>query len=127
MLLSFVADGATDTPALIFHQASAPAVQELRNAIEPLMAGIARQVPLHEVRAIAVDGGVRLSANAGTAVGARQSGPGTFIWEETKPGWFAIFEALEPLATAESGTTVRFKHLGTRGPVTVIMTTGDRW
>ena len=33
MLLSFVADGAPDTPALIFRQASAPAVQELRNAI----------------------------------------------------------------------------------------------
>lgn len=127
MHVALVQDGAKDAQTIVFRRATPEAVRELQNAIEPLMAGISRQVPIHDLPGISTDDGVQVIAAAGGAVGGRQAGPKILVWEESKPSWFAVFEALEPFTEPAATTEVRSTPLGTKGPLSVVLSTGDSW
>lgn len=127
MRLSFMPNGARGTPALLFSQATPAAAAELRNAVEPLMAGISRRMPLHEIPAISVAPGLTFAAAPGSSAGVRQLGPLDFVWEETLPGWLRVYDLLEPFTMPPTDDGLRVQQLHSAGAIAVILSTGDTW
>lgn len=127
MLLSFVPHGAPHTLALLFSQATPYAVAQLRDMVEPLMAGISRRMLLHEIPAVSTAPGLTVAAVPGAAAGVRQLGPQDFEWEETLPGWLRVYDLLEPFTMPPTDDGLRVQQLHSAGEIAVILSTGDTW
>jgi hypothetical protein len=125
MLLSFAPTGPTGKAALLLRHATPETAALLRNAVEPLMAGISRRAPFHEIERITAAAEIRFAGVQGKAPGVRQTGPAEFVWEETLTGWLRVYDLLEDFTTAPAKGTLPPRELQSAGEIAVIISTGD--
>lgn len=124
MHLSFLPEGPGGRPALILSRVTPSAARLFRDTVEPLMAGISRRMPFHEIAGLSNPAGLSFAGVPGATPGARQVSATAFDWEETLPGWLRVYDLLEPFATADAAATPLRAQLTSAGGISVVVTTG---
>ncbi len=123
MHLSFLPDGPGGRPALLLSQVTPTSARLFRDTVEPLMAGISRRMPFHEIAGLVNPAGLIFAGVPGPTPGVRQVASAAFDWEENLPGWLRVYDLLEPFTAAATGTSPLSAQLTSVGGIAVTVTT----